>query len=454
MYSSKVVLARFSLLVTVSVLAAMACYEAPVATTSSPPTVATARLGPPILAESQAMAAAVKLASVGMPELERNEGEQVRSRVARLMTLEEYEDRFMQGRSYRERDLPVWAVQLEGKWRDAGIVPPESRQTYANGLVVLDARTGEQIAASFGFEPVPLEEAAGLDPEAFARYPLEVSPSYAREVVDFPVSEPEYLPERFSLDRANLELAHPMQETLPYAWMPNQSLILRYSDGQGRAIQISRSRAGQPHLIAGAEAFNLRGVEAWRGTTPEGTTWVGWTATYPSDEPIGGVASVTYILVSPDGLVTTDLLQQVAESLPPGHPPSPTATPAAIAPDWAPTAAPTATSAPPYPTATPAPMPTPAHPIGPAAEIGKPYPFSLYVHCGVRQASFDRRDWIATPILRDGSGSPPPGWSKFTEQGTMMLVREDLLRFTSSTGQAAEFRPLAPGEDYPWGPCA
>ena len=126
--------------------------------------------------------------------------------------------------------------------------------------MVLDAHTGENIGGGFRFEPIPLEEAQGLDPDAFASHPLEVSLSRAREVVDFPVSEPGYLPEGFSLERTTLELAHPLQETVPYSWNPNQSVILHYSNGEGQAIQVSESGLGsltsspaQSHLLYMAE---------------------------------------------------------------------------------------------------------------------------------------------------------------------------------------------------------
>jgi hypothetical protein len=275
--------------------------------------------------------AAVESISFSRPEL--GEGENIRNPTAHLMTLQEYEDRFTQGRSYRDRSRPIWVVQMEGEWDDAGHGPPNRAgsdppadpKTYSHGVMVLDAHTGENIGGGFRFEPIPLEEAQGLDPDAFASHPLEVSLSRAREVVDFPVSEPGYLPEGFSLERTTLELAHPLQETVPYSWNPNQSVILHYSNGEGQAIQVSESRTGQPDLIAGAEPFTIHGGEAWRGKTPKGDTWVGWKAMHQSSD--GGVVYLTYILHAPDRSVSIDLLQRVAESLPRGESPRPTATP-------------------------------------------------------------------------------------------------------------------------------
>jgi hypothetical protein len=36
-------------------------------------------------------------------------------------------------------------------------------------------------------------------------------------------------------------------------------------------------------------------------------------------------------------------------------------------------------------------------PCGPGVEMGKPYPYTLYTHCGIRSAYFDGRRWVAAP---------------------------------------------------------
>ena len=92
-------------------------------------------------------------------------------------------------------------------------------------------------------------------------------------------------------------------------------------------------------------------------------------------------------------------------------------------------------------------------PCGSGVEIGKPYSYTLYTHCGIRSAYFGGRRWIADPILNVDSVSPPRGWSNPIEQGKMELVSQGIARFVSDTGLVAEFRPLPEGEEYPWTPC-
>ena len=79
-------------------------------------------------------------------------------------------------------------------------------------------------------------------------------------------------------------------------------------------------------------------------------------------------------------------------------------------------------------TPTPAPMPTRERdrheepPQGPGVEIGTGYPYTLYVHCGIRDARFDGRLWMADPMLSDGSGNPPLDWAAADSRGKMKLV--------------------------------
>ena len=111
----------------------------------------------------------------------------------------------------------------------------------------------------------------------------------------------------------------------------------------------------------------------------------------------------------------------------------------------------------PRPMATPAPMPTvdpdlvERPPRGPGAGIGTSYPYTLYVHCGVRDAHFDGRVWMANPMLNDGSGNPPPGWTSDDSRGTIELIRDDLAVFKSVSGRTIEFIPWS--SDVEWTPC-
>ena len=108
-------------------------------------------------------------------------------------------------------------------------------------------------------------------------------------------------------------------------------------------------------------------------------------------------------------------------------------------------------------TATPEPIPTAGRntledpPRGPGVEPGKGYPYSLYVHCGVRDAYFDGRHWMADPMQSDGSGNPPPGWTSEDSRGIMVLVTDDLAIFTAESGREVEFVPWP--SDVEWRPC-
>ena len=114
----------------------------------------------------------------------------------------------------------------------------------------------------------------------------------------------------------------------------------------------------------------------------------------------------------------------------------------------------------PPPTATPTPMPMPTvardrlevPPQGPAVEIGRAYPYELYVHCGIRDARFDGRLWMADPMLSDGSGNPPMDWAPADSVGVMELVNNDLAVFTAGSGRIIEFKPWP--SDVEWRPCA
>ena len=110
-------------------------------------------------------------------------------------------------------------------------------------------------------------------------------------------------------------------------------------------------------------------------------------------------------------------------------------------------------------TSTPAPGPMPTRerdrheepPQGPGVEIGTGYPYTLYVHCGIRDARFDGRLWMADPMLSDGSGNPPLDWTAADSRGKMKLVRDDLAVFTAESGRIIEFIPWPPNVE--WRPC-
>ena len=92
-------------------------------------------------------------------------------------------------------------------------------------------------------------------------------------------------------------------------------------------------------------------------------------------------------------------------------------------------------------------------PCGPGVEMGKPYSYTMFTHCGIRRAYFDGRQWVGNPML-SWVGNPPPPWSTPFDRGKMELVTEDLARFTSSGGVVTKFRPLPEGAEFIWGICA
>jgi hypothetical protein len=81
-------------------------------------------------------------------------------------------------------------------------------------------------------------------------------------------------------------------------------------------------------------------------------------------------------------------------------------------------------------------------PEGAGAGIGTDYPFSLMVHCGVRNTYFDRRWWMANPILTDAGGlNLPADWTADDSRGSMQLVSENHAKFTGQSGRVVEFTP-------------
>ena len=111
----------------------------------------------------------------------------------------------------------------------------------------------------------------------------------------------------------------------------------------------------------------------------------------------------------------------------------------------------------PFPAATPTPVPMPTSerdrpegpPHGAGVEIGTGYPYTLYVHCGIRDARFDGRLWMADPML--GNHNPPPGWTADDSVGIMELVNDDLAVFTAKSGRTIHFKPWP--LDVEWRPC-
>ena len=75
------------------------------------------------------------------------------SPVARLMRRSEF-DALVSSVSSKPTNPLVWAVETQGSWRGAGIVPVEARQDQMFGLVVFDADTGSPYAGRRGKTPL------------------------------------------------------------------------------------------------------------------------------------------------------------------------------------------------------------------------------------------------------------------------------------------------------------
>jgi hypothetical protein len=87
-------------------------------------------------------------------------------------------------------------------------------------------------------------------------------------------------------------------------------------------------------------------------------------------------------------------------------------------------------------------------PCAAGAEVGVPYRYTLYTHCGILSAYFDGRRWLAKPPLTDGSGNPPSAeWGNPADTGTMTLVARDRAEFRNGSGAVARFVPARGAPD-------
>ena len=215
---------RYAFLVPSLILLTLAaCAQAGSTLTPTQAPSSSTALGPPILTKPQAIETASQKAGldrIGLPGLSN-----IRNQQARLMTMGEYWEsgqydygHFGSADWYPESGLPVWVILMEGNSESP--LPASSSLAptrYKHFVAVLNAHTGYEI----GFSPLSapdqlLAETQGLDPALYGRYPLEAALEYTQDVTDFPVSEPSSLPGGFSLARVTLELAHPLQDVLPY----------------------------------------------------------------------------------------------------------------------------------------------------------------------------------------------------------------------------------------------
>lgn len=80
-------------------------------------------------------------------------------------------------------------------------------------------------------------------------------------------------------------------------------------------------------------------------------------------------------------------------------------------------------------------------PLGPGAQLGIAYPYSVRTHCGVTIMQFDGRWWKVSPPLSEDPYNPPPGWDDNVERGTIRLLSHDQAEFRTSRGAVAKLVP-------------
>lgn len=77
-------------------------------------------------------------------------------------------------------------------------------------------------------------------------------------------------------------------------------------------------------------------------------------------------------------------------------------------------------------------------------DLGVPAPYDLLTHCGVTEAQIDNNYYVASPVLDDGNGNPPPGWGNPYDSGTITINADGTADFSDSAGHRAHF-VLRPG---------
>jgi len=89
------------------------------------------------------------------------------------------------------------------------------------------------------------------------------------------------------------------------------------------------------------------------------------------------------------------------------------------------------------------------YPASPRVEQGKPYPFSIYTHCGLdAYLDFDGSLWDSLDPTDKASGrNPPPGVSNPGQLGTMTLIDEGHAKFEFNGRRFYFHRHVGPKPD-------
>jgi hypothetical protein len=67
-------------------------------------------------------------------------------------------------------------------------------------------------------------------------------------------------------------------------------------------------------------------------------------------------------------------------------------------------------------------------------EVGVPYRYNLYTHCGLLPFELRGSVWTVLGETSDGNGNPPTGFGNLFDKGTLWLIDADHARFRSSQG--------------------
>ena len=66
-------------------------------------------------------------------------------------------------------------------------------------------------------------------------------------------------------------------------------------------------------------------------------------------------------------------------------------------------------------------------------------PYSLYTHCGIKEALVDGTYFAADTPLSDGNGNPPAGWDNPYQQGNITLLSPSVAVFQDVRGHVVQF---------------
>lgn len=66
-------------------------------------------------------------------------------------------------------------------------------------------------------------------------------------------------------------------------------------------------------------------------------------------------------------------------------------------------------------------------------------PYSLYTHCGVREARIGHTYYLADHPLDDGQGNPPAGWGNPYQEGVITIPAPGIALFRDRLGHVVRF---------------